>query len=294
MAEYNGNKPTMNWQAVHLHKEWKRFQQHCTFRFNGPLATKTEAQKVNYLMTYIGDKGREIYNTFTWIPEDENTPAENQTLEGVYAKYEAYVAPRKKQIRATVNFNRRKQEVGEKFDNFVTDLRILVKDCGYAEEERMVRDAIVLRSVHDTVRGKCLEKGDTLTLEMAINIGQNHEMSQESLKAINDEDPKVHTVRDKRYSKKKTEKHGSRSRLGTSKWHKQTPSPKACTKCGYSNIHKECPARNSKCNFCHKRGHYEKVCRNKLKTHIVDEMYSTGSSAHLRIMILIHFLMKST
>ena len=56
MAEYNGNTPTMNWQAVHLHKEWNRFQQHCTFTFNGPLATKTEAQNVNYLMTYIGVK----------------------------------------------------------------------------------------------------------------------------------------------------------------------------------------------------------------------------------------------
>ena len=65
-----------------------------------------------------------------------------------------------------------------------------------------MRDAIVLRSIHDTVREKCLEKGDTLTLEMATNIGQNHEMSQESLKAISGEDSKVHAVRDKRYSKK--------------------------------------------------------------------------------------------
>ena len=115
---------------------------------------------------------------------------------------------------------------------------------------------------------------------MAINIGQNHEMSQESLKAISGEYPKVHAVRtDKRYSKKKTEHNGTRSRHDTSKWHKRTQSPKTCTKCGYSNKHKECPARNSKFNFCHKRGHYEKVCTNKLKTHIVDEMYSTGSSS---------------
>ena len=81
----------------------------------------------------------------------------------------------------------------------------------------MVRDAIVLRSIHDTVREKCLEKGDTLTLEMALNIGQNHEMSQESLKAISGEDSKVYAVRDKRYSKKKTEHHGTRSRHDTSK-----------------------------------------------------------------------------
>ena len=52
---------------------------------------------------------------------------------------------------------------------------------------------------------------------MALNIGQNHEMSQERLKAISGEDSKVYAVRDKRYSKKKTEHHGTRSRHDTSK-----------------------------------------------------------------------------
>ena len=58
--------------------------------------------------------------------------------------YAQYVAPMKNHIRATVTFNRRKQDAGEKFHNFVTDLRILVKDCGYAKENGMLRDAIVL------------------------------------------------------------------------------------------------------------------------------------------------------
>ena len=90
----------------------------------------------------------------------------------------------KNHIRATVSFNRRKQDAGKKFDNFVTDLRILVKDCGYVEENRMLRDAIVLRSSHAAAREKCLEKGDELTLDMAIGIGQNYETSQESMRAI--------------------------------------------------------------------------------------------------------------
>jgi len=118
-------------------------------------------------MTYIGDKGREIYETFPWTPATDDTPAENATLEGVYAKYTQYVAPMKNHIRAAVSFNRRKQDAGEKFDNFVTDLCILVKDFGYVEENRMLRDAIVLRSSRAAVREKCLEKGDDLSLNMA-------------------------------------------------------------------------------------------------------------------------------
>ncbi len=93
-----------------------------------------------------------------------------------------------------MNFHRRKQQDGEKFDAFVTDLKNLVKDCGYTD--RMIRDVIVCHAWHSRVREKCLNKGDELTLDIAISIGQNHETSQESLKIISkEEDSKVHSVK---------------------------------------------------------------------------------------------------
>ena len=114
-------------------------------------------------------------------------PAENETLEGVYGKFENYVAPKKNQIRATVIFNRRKQKENERFDDFVTDLRRMIQDCGYGnQEDRMLRDAIVLRAYHGKVREKCLDKGDDLTLQMAITYGQSHEASSQSMKMIDD------------------------------------------------------------------------------------------------------------
>lgn len=60
----NTKYPKMNWTVPDLDKEFKRFKQHYSFTFGGPLNAKTELEKVNYLMTYMGDKGREIYNTF--------------------------------------------------------------------------------------------------------------------------------------------------------------------------------------------------------------------------------------
>ena len=65
-------------------------------------------------------------------------------------------------------FSRRKQAADERFDQFVTDLKILVKDCEFKEEDRMVRDAIVLRSYYPQVQEKFLDEGDKLTLEKAI------------------------------------------------------------------------------------------------------------------------------
>ena len=261
------DKPCMNWQLANLATEWRRFRQHCDFTFKGRLASKTEGQKVNYLMTYIGDKGREIYETFVWTPATDDTPAENATLEGVYAKYGQYVAPMKKRIRATVSFNSRKQNAGEKFDNFVTDLRILVKDCGYVEEDRMLRDTIMLRSSHAAVREKCLEKGDDLTLEMAIGIGQNYETSQESMRAIGiDEDPTIDAVKTGKSNAPRRSYNRPQSRFTQHRFKKKAPNTK-CMKCGYDHNHARCPAKDSNCNYCRKKGHFAAMCTSDQHSH---------------------------
>ena len=96
----------MNWSAADLAKEWARFEQHCTFTFKSPLAAKTEIQKeVNYLMTYVGVRGRELYSTFNFAPAADGVAAESDTLAGVYRHFDSYVEPTLNYIRATVNFH---------------------------------------------------------------------------------------------------------------------------------------------------------------------------------------------
>ncbi len=279
MADESQSRPSMNWRATDLDREWKRFKQHCQFAFNGPLATKSEIEKVNYLMMYIGDKGREIYTTFNWKPAEgegrDRIPAENETLATVYAKYEEYVAPQCNEIRATVNFNRRKQESNERFEDFVTALRLLVKDCGYDNEDRMLRDAIVLRSLHTRVQEKCLEEGNTLTLSKALDIGRNYEISVTNMKTITEEDATVKFVG----------RHDRKKHLKKKERFKPKPSDDKedkCPRCGY-DIHSKakCPARNEKCSKCKKRGHFASVCKH-YKTHKVREEkyeYESGSES---------------
>jgi hypothetical protein len=264
----------MNWDAPNLEQEFHRFTTHCGFMFSGPLSAKRQVEKVGYLMTYIGDKGREIYSTFTWEPantdgEGHDVPAENDTVKGVTDKFRIHCAPKKNEIRATVNFNRRRQNTSERFDDFVIALRILVKDCGYAESDRMMRDAIVLRAQHDTVREKCLDEGDALTLDKAIQIGQNQEAAQESMRAIavsSGEDSKVQAI----YNPKNYKRTKARTPVPAKERYKDTGTSKdkMCGYCGYDPSdprHKTCPARRSICNFCSGKGHFEKVCRKKAR-----------------------------
>ena len=58
-----GSTPCLNWEAGDLRKAWRTFQTHVEFMFNGPLKSKSEEEKCNYLMILVGDKGREVYGT---------------------------------------------------------------------------------------------------------------------------------------------------------------------------------------------------------------------------------------
>lgn len=267
MAEGLGNNvPSMNWKAMNLDQEFRRFKLHCDFVFDGPLASKNAAAKAGYVMTWLGDKGREIYSTMTWAPAVGENAAENKTPEGIFNKFENYVKPKKNTIRATVEFNRRKQEATERFDDFVTALKLLARDCDFGTmEERMIRDAIVLRSKHPAVMEKSFEKGDDLTLEGAVKIGQDYETSQASMQAINkDEDLSVSKIFIKKKDKRKWK----------SKPHEKSKSEakrvRKCIRCGYDESHTRCPAKGAKCGYCNVKGHFAKMCLKRKSTHAVE------------------------
>ena len=71
----------------------------------------------------------------------------------------------------------------------MTDLKILVKDCDYQEEERMVSNALFFRRKYTKVREKCLDFAKELTLEKAVEIGGNQKTNLDSLKKLSKGEP---------------------------------------------------------------------------------------------------------
>ena len=132
------NSPGMDWSSRDLPNEWKSFRRHVEFMFGGPLSSKTEEQKCNYLMIWVGEKGRDIYQTWNLSTD------EGKKLKTYYDKFEAYVKPKSNKVFARYKFHKKVQDKTESFQQFVTALKLLVKDCGYSQPEEMVRDRIVI------------------------------------------------------------------------------------------------------------------------------------------------------
>ena len=197
-------------------------------------------------------------------------------------KYQEYCAPCKIHIMAALKFNERRQADSESFDSFVTDLKILVKDCGYQEEERMVRDAIVFRCKHSKVREKCLDLADELTLKKAVKIGCTHETNLDSLKKLaKDEDPTVNVVEKRQTQSRRYCSHQDAEKQASEEKEKTDRTKDNCRRCEYNKTHRQCPAMGQQCSFCKNMNHYSKLRRSRQVHHLQEEGDSQNSSDDL-------------
>ena len=247
MESLIGATPKIDWESGDLPGTWKKFKSHTEFMFNGPLKEKTEEEKCSYLMIWVGEKGRDVYST--WHITNE----EKKKLETYYTKFQAYFQPKSNKVFSRYKFQCRVQQEHETCEEFVTALKVLVKDCGYANPDEMIRDRVVfgIRSVK--IREKLITTGSDLTLNQAIDIANLYELSRAQLKTMN-EDPNGNsqgstTSSEVNHITKQTFK-GKRSDIPN------------CRQCGHRRHDpgEKCPAIGKICSGCGKRNHFERVC----------------------------------
>ncbi|XP_048751787.2 uncharacterized protein K02A2.6-like [Ostrea edulis] len=248
MESLTGATPKVDWESGDLPGTWKKFKAHTEFMFNGPLKDKTEEEKCSYLMIWVGEKGRDIYST--WHITNE----ERKKLETYYTKFQAYFQPKSNKIFSRYKFNCRTQQENETCDEFLTALKVLVKDCGYANSEEMLRDRIVFGVRSAKIREKLITTGSDLSLNQAIDIANLYELSRAQLKTMS-EDSKGDLVGNEV------------NRITTNYKGKQSDFPK-CRQCGNRKHEagERCVAIGKTCSSCGKRNHFARVCESSVKT----------------------------
>ena len=159
----------------------KRWKQTMKLPLQGPLAEKEDIkQQCGYFLLFIGQKGRDIYNTWAL-----------KSAEILFDRFEAYCNPKQNVTVLRYKFNTRDQRSDENIDQYVTELRRLANDCSYGELlEEMIRDRIVCGTNNPRIKEKHLQ-AETLDLSRAINIARGIEISTHQLKDLSEESDKA-------------------------------------------------------------------------------------------------------
>ena len=121
-------------------EEWPRWIHHFErFRQASELASKTEDMQVSTLIYSMGDKAKDLLESFN-LKEDEV-----KEYKTVKAKFEEYFNKRCNTIYERARFNRRKQEDNETVEELIADLHRLAKHCDYGTlQDELVHDRIVV------------------------------------------------------------------------------------------------------------------------------------------------------
>ncbi|CAN7986374.1 unnamed protein product [Ixodes hexagonus] len=172
-----------------LRANWKSFKQRFELYVTATgQKNKSDEQKVALLLTLAGSRvirdepgllqfPIDVYNTLDFGEPTATVPEPGKVLSVVVENFDNYFAPRRNEVHARYLLRRRKQEPGEAFDAFLTDLMAKAKDCNYeGQRDKMIRDQVIFGINNEEVRMKLLKLEDP-SLETVAKVCLVHETS---------------------------------------------------------------------------------------------------------------------
>jgi len=248
---------------------WERFiDQWNNYEIAMELQNQSSEKRAAILLTRVGGDAIDVFRTF------ELSDTDRKDIDKVIEAFRAYCIGTVNVTYERYLFYKRSQESGERFDNFVGDLRRLAKTCEFGNvQESMIRDQIVVGIRDDATRQKLLQVRK-LTLKNAIDMCRACELASRQLKEMtlsDGDDVHAATAKDRlpRRQHRNPDSKSGKARVqqrDKSVGNKNVGSDRGggdrkCRYCGRQHGRKDCPAFGKTCKACGKRNHFEAVCR---------------------------------
>lgn len=216
-------------------------------------ASATEAVKYKLLVNHISS------SIFNFIRECSTYTDAIKILENTYEK-------RRNITLARHHLTSRKQLPGESITEYSRNLTILAHDCHFKAvtadqyQNETVRGVLIAGLSSNKIRERLLEKC-TMTLEETLNLAVSLESAENTSHVITSN---TSPVLFNAVTKPVIQEQSQQQNLATTSNHNQR---RKCFFCGGSMHQRlKCPAYNTECQLCSKKGHFANVCRSSGQT----------------------------
>ncbi|XP_075533767.1 uncharacterized protein LOC142566761 [Dermacentor variabilis] len=222
------------------------------YRFASGLHEKPDEVKVRTLLYTMGRKSREILRSLN--VKDE----EMEDLNLVKSKFKGYFVHTKNPVYESARYNIRRQQLGETVEQFATELNRPADRCEFKEmKEGLIRDRFVV-GLRDQLLSEELQMDPNLTLSTAFAKARTSETVQKQQAELKEHEGAIPEACVAAVKPEKTPGKSKKFTLGQKPGYRG----KSCSFCaGPFHPRSCCPAKQERCRFCRKLGHFEKACR---------------------------------
>ncbi len=223
---------------------WKKWSKHFDFFLTATESDgKPDKVKTSILLSCIGPKGRDIYETFQF-----STEGDNLKLKPVLEKFAEYCNPRKNITIIRHQFFTYRQQEGQSFNEFVTELKRRSSECEFATlQDSLIRDMIVCGVADPSLRERLLRDAE-LTLEKAVAVGHAAEETRRHAKELRSYQDNIDVHNVNRRMRKEQRKYDKDRQ---SKY--ENDLIKKCKFCNSTHTRRKYPAYGKKCRWCKRK-----------------------------------------
>lgn len=147
-----------------LSEWWKRWKQTMNLHMDVCMKEATEKEKCSAFLYVIGQDGRDIHNTFQFAEDEVDK------IIPLIQKLDDYCTPKQNTTMERYKFNKRAQGETESVDQYITELRLLTKNCRFGDlQEELIRDRIICG-----INSERLYKSTTAQRRNSRHSGESH------------------------------------------------------------------------------------------------------------------------
>ncbi len=162
---------------------WKKWKQMFELYLDAKDATgKSDKVKIGMLLSAMGPDGVERFNNFKWVTEPADQAEDKNKYDHVMTKFNKELSGDKRIVFNRFKFWGFQRAEQQPFDDYLTQLRTLAKQCEFQEIDNMLRDKIVFSSERGLTE-RLLRERD-LDLNRTIDLSRATEVAKQEIKTM--------------------------------------------------------------------------------------------------------------
>ena len=256
----------VEWTSKEAYSQFRMWRKEVERILNGPMHKDNDSVKLNTVYIWAGAHAETLVEASQAEDPDLKIEKPTELLDCLSACLTHTTFFRE----AREDFYNITQKPGENTTTFYSRIMELYRLAEFpANSDFLVVDKLIHGCTNSVCKRKLMAKGKDVKVKPCLEILRQHEAVDVTMKRLEESQINAAYSRDptkqsQRNGNRKSQKARTNAQKKSQSSRRQHNTTKTCTWCkGDPHAHENCPAKDAKCTFCHKKGHFEKACRIK-------------------------------